>query len=523
VRVVFKWSDGSYQFGPRRAKIEILIGIVYDLELGSVMQICAHTAPRLFAVFVVGVLLAPLLSARGQVATPSGRECKAADLDASFGLRRTADHHESVILHLKNISPTTCILRGGGPGSIFLNVSLGPAGSYAGMNIWTHECTECDADGKPNQERYDRVMALQAGGEAHKIYRWATESSDPKSPCMDADGMYTAVNSDVQQNLEVVAPEFISKVCSVVQVSAYRPGGGDDGGGAGSGGQANDREVALATDKANNFVEELIVLHITADNRGPLDKDGCPVLFFRVRSEKGATRFVQDARFHGCKTETAGTNDRMVVREDLIFANPFSMYEPGEYRLTLSELTGQAEDGRALMVTSPPLILHLADASILKRVWAPQIRGLSIAVNLDQADYELGQDVHLHAAVEDFDATPTIYRSDCERAVTFEVRDAGGHLVKQKNPVTPGYPTVVFMSCHVGMSFPFPKGKPFPIETTLREWGILPDQAGEYTVVATWNALRESPEPPPRNALGRSLDSYAVIRSQPVKFRISDR
>jgi hypothetical protein len=488
------------------------------------IQLSTHSPPRSLVALVLAALsgLAPSAT-RAQSANPSNAECKAVDVDASFASIRTLDHHESLILQLRNDSQTACILRGGGPGSIFLNVTLGPAGSYAGTNIWTHECLGCEADGKPNQERYDRVLALQPGDEAYKTYRWATESSDPKSPCVAADGMYTTVNSDAQRTLEVVSPLLITQVCSDIQVSAYRSGRFGVGERAAAGGQADDRNLHLTTDKANNLLGELIVLHISADARGPLDKDSCPILFFRVRSEEGATRFVQNVQYHGCKTEASGADGRKAATEDLIFNNPFSMYEPGDYSLTLSEFTGRTEAGRALMVTSPPLILHFTDASTLKREWAPQVRGLSIAVNLDQDVYELGQDVHLHAVAEDFDATPTIYRSDCERSVTFEVRDAGGHVVKQKNPVTPGYPSMLFVSCHAGMSFPFPKRKPFPIETSLREWGILPDDTGEYTVVATWNALSESLKPPPSNALGRWLEPYAVVRSQPAKFRITDQ
>ena len=458
-----------------------------------------------------------------QTAHPLSPECKAADLDATFASLRTPDHHESIILQLTNTSRTACTLRGGGPGSIFLNVTLGLAGSYAGTNIWTHECVECDSTGKPNQERYDHALVLRPGDAAYKVYRWATESSDPKQPCMKADGLYTAVNSDAQHTLEVVAPALITNVCSDIQVTAYRPGRSDEGEGPAASGQADAGNLRLSTDKDHNFLGELIVLHITVDGRGPLDTDSCPILFFRARSEEGRTRFAQDVRYHGCRTEGAGADGRKAVKEDLIFNNPFSMYELGQYSLTLSEFTGRTEGGRALLITSPPLILHFADASTLKREWVPQVRGLSIALNLDRDIYELGKDVHVHAVVEDFDAKPTIYRSDCERAVTFEVRDAAGRLVKQKNPVTPGYPSMLFMSCHAGMSFPFPKGQPYPIETTLREWGILPDVPGEFTLVATWSALSESPTPPPPNALGRSLESYAVVHSRPAKFRVTEQ
>jgi hypothetical protein len=142
---------------------------------------------------------------------------------------------------------------------------------------------------------------------------------------------------------------------------------------------------------------------------------------------------------------------------------------------------------------------------------------------LDQDAYELGQDIHLHAVLEDFEATPVIYRSDCMRPVTFEVRDASGQLIKEKTGIATGYPTLQIMTCHGGMSLPFPKKEAFPMESTLREWGLLPDYPGNFTIVATWSALSECEQDPLPDALGRCLQSYAVVQSEPLTIHITER
>jgi hypothetical protein len=512
------WDGKDEKTVPTEAVGRILAG-KWEVKMEILATIISR--PRLMAVFVVAALSVLTPPIHAQSSNRTNAECKAADLDASFVVL-TGGRQQSVILQLRNISQTTCNLRGGQASSGFLDVTLGPSGNYAGSAMLLHECTECDAGGNPDPRRYTRMLSLEPGGEAYRVYAWPTEPADAGSPCMDADGMYMSLNSDVERHFEVVAPALIGKICPPVQVSAYQPGDFDEGT-VNAGVQEKLPAVSVATDKADNVVGELVVLHVTAAVRGPLDKDSCPILFFRVRAEDGAIRFLQDVRFHGCKIESSGTGGDKCMKEDLISNGPFGMNQPGKYDLTVSELTAQTETGRSVMITSSPLQLRFADPSTLKRAWAPHVRGLSIALNLDQDTYELGQDIHLHAVLEDFEATPVIYRSDCMRPVTFEVRDASGQLVREKTGITTGYPTLQIMTCHVGMSLPFPKKEAVPMESTLREWGLLPDYAGNFTIMATWSALGECEQDPPPDALGRCLQSYAVVQSEPLTFHITEK
>lgn len=443
--------------------------------------------------------VAPAVAQDGKVP-----ECTAADLDVTFSFHRTSDHFESIVFHVHNISGRACVLQGGGPGAIFDDFK-------DGHNIWATLCFACTADGKQSEE-YGRVITLPAGGRAHKSYRWAAVSTDPKMPCLDADGLNTYINSDMNHEYLVIARSLITRVCSVVEVSTYALNAegsehGDMPPGAGA--------LKLTADKTDNIQGELVELHV--EGQTPAAGGACAPLFFRARAESGSTRF--EERDDACAKSADKTTNAVPLRADLHLNDGFGMTEAGNYTLEVSELAGWDVDGTALLARSKPLEMRFADPATLQRAWSPREKGLGIALNLDRELYEVGQDVHLHTVVEDFEAKPAIYSSNCSLAVSIEVRDAEGKLVPSRR-FTPGYPIREIMTCHLGRTSLFAKHEPVPMESTLREWAMLPDQPGEYTVTATWTALRQVDGPIPKDSLGIPLEIYAVVRTQPVRFRI---
>jgi hypothetical protein len=470
-----------------------------------------HLTVRCLALltFAVAGLSLSIPACNAQVGNQSNPECTAADLDATFAFARTDDHYESIIFQVKNISNGVCTVRGG-PGASFNDFRHG-------HNIWTESCFECGSTGDSNMERFSRVLELAPGAQAYRVDRWASSLIDAKSPCQEADGINTYVNSDMQHQYLIIAPTLITNVCSTVDVSGYRAGlfGEPDATIAAT-------EPILGTEKIINYPGELIVLHVAADNQGPLDKNSCPILFFRTRSERGDTRFEERFSRGACagKVNSAG-----MVSEDLAMTSGFGLAGAGSYSLDVSQLVGRSVAGMAVMRTSKPLQLHFADEASIKRDWSPIEDGIAIALNPDRDTYRVGQDIHLHVATQDFHATKTLYVEDCIRPVTIEVRDSLGNPIKSKGP-TAGYPTLEILRCSGGRTMAFPKGKPVAWEPTLRELGILPDYAGEFTVVATWSALAESEaQIPPAGTvfLGRRLENYSVIRSLPVIFRIIEK
>jgi hypothetical protein len=461
------------------------------------------------AVFWVGV---PLCSAQGQ--EQSVPKCKASDLNATFAFT-TDDGHESVIFNVRNISPAGCRLRNGGV------AGFGDLKRAHGIN--TQSCFECDANGRPNFARLSRFLDLAPGAEAHSVYRWATASGDVKQPCEDVDDMSVYVDSDDQRHgYRIISESLITRVCTTVQISNFQDGslGLSDSEGLAAG----QRAPTLTTDKTDNAPTELVVLHIGADTRGLLDKNFCPIIFMSTRSEDGETRFQELPWAASCtNVGSARLSADGLLQKDLVggVSSTSGFAPPGKLTVTVSTLAGRTDTGMAVMLRSDPLNLKIVEESDLQRDWSPSESGLRIALNLDRDTYSAGEDVHLHVATEDVSASRAIFWDDCVIPVRFEVWDALGHQIKSRG-FTPGYPTLEMGGhCHGG-AMPFLKGKPVTWEHTLREWGILPDVPGEFTVIATWKAMTEPGTPDPRPHILRSaLQNYAVVRSRAVTFRIT--
>jgi hypothetical protein len=470
--------------------------------------------PLCFCAGVAAILVVvPLCNAQGEA--QSVFKCKAADLNATFAFTTTDDGHQSVIFNVRNISSAGCLLRNGGVAG-FGDLKLA-------HSIDTQSCFECDANGKPNFARLSRFLDLAAGAEAHSVYRWATASGDVNQPCEDVDDMSVYVDSNDQRHgYRIISESLITRVCSTVQISNFQDGslGLSDSEGLAAG----QRAPTLTTDKTDNAPTELVVLHIGADTRGRLDKNFCPIIFLSTRSEDGETRFQELPWAQSCtNVGSAKFSPDGLLKKDLIGpqSSTSGIGVPGKLTVTVSTLAGRTDAGLAVMLRSDPLNLRIVDESALKREWSPSESGLRIALNLDRDTYSVGEDVHLHVATEDVSASEAIVWNDCDIPVRFEVWDALGRQIKSRGP-TNGYPTREFGGmCHGG-AIPFLKGKPVTWEHTLREWGILPDVPGEFTVVATWKAMAEPGTSDPKPHILRSaLQNYAVVRSRAVTFRIT--
>jgi len=134
----------------------------------------------------------------------------------------------------------------------------------------------------------------------------------------------------------------------------------------------------------------------------------------------------------------------------------------------------------------------------------------------------LGEDIPLRLAVENFSATADIVSGElpCSAGLTFDVRDSSGRAVQ-----TPGN-----LPCRGhGWSQDYPRGKIVPVMgLTLEGQGGLPDQPGDYTVTAAWEARGQTnwetsvgpavsappsmPQPP-----------YAVVHSAQITFHVVRR
>jgi hypothetical protein len=110
------------------------------------------------------------------------------------------------------------------------------------------------------------------------------------------------------------------------------------------------------------------------------------------------------------------------------------------------------------------------------------MKGLAVSLSLDKDTYELGEHIPLRLAVENFSAAADIVSGElpCGAGLTFDVRDSSGRAVQS--------PRISICTGH-GWRQNYPRGEIVPVRgLTLEGEQRLPDQPGDYTVTATWEA-----------------------------------
>ncbi len=168
------------------------------------------------------------------------------------------------------------------------------------------------------------------------------------------------------------------------------------------------------------------------------------------------------------------------------------------------QLVGTPDDGPIRFASSNVLRIELADPSAIPRKWGPRQKGVAADITLDKEKFQIGEDVPLHMAVENFGAEVPVYSGDplwdpCS-VVSLEVRDASGHSL----PVSERFPSFSICTGHGFGPRPYAKGKVVPLERTLGGEGWLPSHAGTYTVVVTWA---------PCAGAKADLKPYAVVQA----------
>jgi uncharacterized protein len=165
--------------------------------------------------------------------------------------------------------------------------------------------------------------------------------------------------------------------------------------------------------------------------------------------------------------------------------------------------------------------------------WGPQEKGVAVGVTLGKPAYELGEDIPLHIAMENFAASVPILGQrpvwrPCE-VVKEEVRDEMGDLVtKFYQSHTPGRDGTVTIYVCVGggpnMLMRYPRGKVVTIERNLASEMRLPGSPGNYSVTITWAPYAGDQDSCDLCEIPKGWDlnkPYATVHAT-AKFRIPD-
>jgi hypothetical protein len=458
---------------------------------------------------VMAWLLVAAATSLGQPAPDIVPECTASDLDVSFKFMNGPDADESVAINFRNVSESACVLRGGS-GAMFNDVRHG-------HNIWTKECRNCSSDGG---QLFPAPLTLAPGETGYFLLRWKNASVDGSGPCQEAGGFNTNVNSDIKHLYLVVAPSLLGDICSVVKADSYLPGFFADKRPLPENGQRTEPSASIKLDSSSStlYAGDSFSFFVSVNNPNgqlPTDNNSCPVTFIRTRSAGGDTALEEISPYTKCTSNSSADGRSRLITMVLRATGLGVLNQLGSTSVQVQALAGPAHAQEVAMVASNELDLNIVDPATMSRAWGPQIKGVAVSLALDKENYEIGQDIPLRMAVENFSAARDIESGElpCGAGVTIEVRDSAGKEVTAQGG------EMVCMG-H-GWLIGYPKGKVVPLlGMTLRGLGILPDHADSYTVVAAWNALAAVDGAPSGTNLNSNLEPYAVAHSIPATFRV---
>jgi len=403
--------------------------------------------------------------------------CKPADLDSNVSFFSVGTDF-IVAFNLQNISQSPCAPQ---PAVSFPQFDPEQVREVKPFGL----CTDCE-DLLPNgQYRVHDPVVLSSGEVAHKTYRWKTLTPSETVKCLQLTALFGPVL--------VVAPAVFKPVCSEVAVSRtyagtfVLPAPKDEA--------LSSELLVLSSRKTRYYQDEMFTLHVGLVNSGAGSPpgEGCPALFLRQRSPDGATRFdeVRPSGFKTCNSSSLGA-DRIADWQTgfEVDSGVRSRWAGiGEHSFELFQLVDSPRVGKTEFLLSNKLTVQIDDPALIPRKWQGKFKGVGVDVTVDKDAYQLGEDVPLHIAIENFDAPVPIYAIDPVwdpyPAIGIEVRDAGGRVLPENERSS----NEMVWTGHGRGPVPYPAGKIVTIERTLASQGWLPNRPGVYAVVVTWRPL----------------------------------
>src|SRR5271156_148051 len=440
--------------------------------------------------------------------------CKLADLDSNVSFFSNETDF-IVAFNLQNISESPCAPQ---PSVSFPMFDLQQIQKTKPFEL----CTDCE-DRLPNgQYRYRDPVVLNSGDIAYQTYRWKTAAPAETVTCLPLQALFTPVL--------VVAPSLFKPVCSEIAVSGTYTGEfvpppepkdlpqTEE--------EQSDEVFVLSSRKPRYYHDEMFTLRVgLADSvAGAPTGEECPILFLRVRSPDGTTRFdqVPPNGFKTCETFTMGANRNADWQSGFEVGSGVGSRWGGlgEHSLELFQLVGSSREGTTWFVHSNKLTVQIDDPALISRKWQGKVNGVGVDVTLDKDTYKLGEDIPLHIATQNFDAPVPIYATsavwDPYAAIGVEVRDAIGRPLPGNERFSDERPWIG----HGRGPFLYPPGKLVTIERTLESQGWLPNRPGVYTVVVTWCTFDGTHVEPASELLRNDeLKPYETVRAA-ATFRI---
>jgi len=430
-----------------------------------------------FLVFMT-VLFLPW-SSLGQeswINTSGASNCTIADFDTNLSFANEAGSYYAIIVDKRNISNHDCVFDAPTYGPSFVPDRVPGDRPFA-------LCYDCENRLPNGQHPVVRPLTLAPGQIVRQTFRWKTSPSAESTRCLQPQWMSGPAT--------LVAPSLMKQICSDIEVSRFAAAPSPES--ASTETEAKDAApgLKLSSDKSTYYAGEGFPLRVFAtdpsDQTTPA-RDSCPVLYLRERSPNGATRIdeVQPLAFKGCSRHVLGAEPGDWQSGFELDSGANSRWEGvGKLEFEVSQLAGSTDEAKIRFISSNVLTLQIADPTLIQRQWE-RTKGIGAAITLDKATYQVGEDVPLHLAIEDFNADVPLYtwdpRWDPCMVVGIEVQDAAGHSLSTDER----FPNSSICTGHGFGPRPFEKGKVVSLERTLRGEGWLPDHPGTYTIILTW-------------------------------------
>ncbi len=469
-------------------------------------------------ILVIVMLSSPSHIRAQAIASESGppQACSKRDLEIHFGFFESPKNYFNLVVQGLNISSHTCT---------FEYDLFDPRFSGDSPHFKCQDCAQREREGYRDDSVVTSFPIVRPSEIVRRQYRWRTVPESGSNSCFRPSKMDTEYAS----TWTIAAPSLIGEVCSdisVVGTDVLAP-------------RSTSQTETLWTSERTKILEltalrsayyideefPLTISHQYLPPPGP-EPGKCRPIFLWHRSADGTIRVGEHT--------LSSTDDCSTLNLDFL---PDRTFYSSESNLDEAERLSNYGDQELQVfqqVDRGDLHFHFLTSNVLHvriegadnpnlRNWT-KLKGLAADILLDGDTYVVGEDIPLHLAIANLDATDPIYSWDpiwdpCF-SIGIEVLDDKGNTLPANDRIS--YPPAM---CNNGHGFgprPFKRGKITSLEWRLKETGWLPKSPGNYTVVLSWcTSTGLATEWPNRN--DAKLSPYATVLARATIHIVSPK
>lgn len=438
--------------------------------------------------------------------------CGFDSLEATFEANDGPGNSYVIALNLRNTSPVACTV-GTHPGAAGMPIAAD--GTVVKICYYCEEGAQ-----KPSSNR----ITLAPGESAHEERSWVLPRKDTPN-CYHPANMRWDQRYVLDNSYTLTSPSLLRPICSELWITDYLPGQFLSDTVPGSEPGSRLPSIQWSNEVNESYPRDHIPFRVRVEDPSGLlsrDENSCPRLFVRFREDTPPdvqSRFVRvdEIQNVACKIKGSG---HFVMEFDASYALNRNNIEKdrknGEFTFDVSSLV-ELKGRHLLTGTTPPLQLSMVNGNFIPRNWDSLTEGVGVSLTLDRNTFELGQQIPLHIAVENFSSSAALCTADPywdPPGIRVELRDASD------NPILPNDSSTAW-SGH-GSYHLFPVGLLYPIEITLKQMGYRIEHPGVYKAIAVWSAIKEQGcfGGIPLRLVGPAAVSDVTVKSPSVVFRV---